>query len=837
MSKRFFWSLILLCLGAYSLSAEAFYRSVIFATGTSLPECSLYAKQMGEKFQKDPKMRRLQKEKGFSVLSRPSGRYYVAAVEPLYDDNTTLVVLDFVKKSFPDAFVYHHKGAYKPVKPAFYTIKSAPHVQSAPAAKPHDKPVRPARHAAQKSEESSVLVYLLGFVALLLLIGFLRHRIKSESMRRHLEEKHENVEDLLVDVGKQIHTPAQEIIQSSEKILQTPLTPDQAKEIEKIRHSDIRVLGVATELIEYMRIKADEITLRKECFYLDNVLDEVAGNVAHAFEGEGVRLIYEIDKEVPSRLKGDPDNLGKIIRKLIESAIRRSGEGDIYLGVHLDGTAKKPIISYTVVDAAPPLSQENLDGIFEPFAATEERHGSGLSLYIAQSLAKKMGGWVEAKNDGAGGNRFTAVLPFEPVDEDRRFYPLPAKAYTGRSVLIVDPHTPSAEAMEKMFGYFKSRVEINPDIDLQEADAWKGYDMVVIAPEALCAETRDALRRERGRAKAKLVLAVDMLMPHPDAQTLRPLFDAQIAKPLDRQRVYDLLVDLFKEEIPPERKTARTQTQPTTEGAVYPDVEEAEGITKESFAIFSGASLLVVEDNKINQKVLLSLLGSSGIRIVVAEDGKEALEKLESEGPFDLVLMDINMPVMDGYEATRRIRKQEKYADLPVVSLTGLGLPEEIAKMYAIGMNSHLLKPLKIGQLYTIFKRFLPHSETEIRPSKTSQEPLPNDAVDFRRGIALANGDRALYTEVLSEFTHLYENLPESRLNPSDPRELYRTAIDLKGVASNLGAFLLTDAADRVVANIRNGKAVPQEDLQNLKTALEETLRAIKMFLKKERGA
>jgi len=828
--------LLILLWGTVSLfSADhAFYRSIVLATCSSLPECSLYAKQVGSNIQKDPNLLRIQKAKGFSVLSRPSGRYYIAAIEPLYDDNTTLMLFEFAKKFFHDAFIYQHKGAYKTARSPFYIYQPAvnrdSHKKSKPAVQAKPAPQTRPHPQISKEEDSRLNLYIpIALAALLILVWLLRRRRSFDKGKPHAQ-----MEELLVGVGKQIHAPAKEIIQSSEKILQTPLSPEQIQEIEKIRHSDIRVLNVATELIEYMRIKADEITIRQERFYLDNVLDEVAGNVAHAFRGEGIRLIYDIEKKVPSRLKGDPDNLGKIIRKLIESAIRRSGKGDVKLIIRVDGTEKKPIISYSVIDAAVPLSKHEIERIFEPFCVDDR--GSGLSLFIAQSIAKRMGGWIEAKNNPDRGNRFTAVLPFSPVDEDRRFYPLPAKGYTGRSVLIVDPHTPSAEAIQHLFEYFKNRVTLAGPDETKASEAWLRYDLILVAPEALNEESVAFLKTHKTSLQGKLVLVVDMLMPHPKAQAYRPLFDAQIAKPLDRQRIYDLIVDLWKDKVPQERKEVRIQTQPTTKEEIPAEVEEAPNITKESFCIFKGASLLIVEDNKINQKVLISLLSTSGIRIVIAEDGKEALQKLESEGPFDLVLMDINMPVMDGYEATRHIRMQEKYADLPVVSLTGLGLPEEIAKMYAIGMNRHLLKPLKVGQLYTIFKEFLPYSQTEASAQSQPDQPESNDLVDFQKGIALANHERTLYAEVLSEFAKLYETLPERSLNPADTKTLYKTAIDLKGVAANLGAFRLADSADKIVTDIRDGKKVTEETITQLQTVLKKTLQTIHAFLQKEQG-
>jgi len=363
-----------------------------------------------------------------------------------------------------------------------------------------------------------------------------------------------------------------------------------------------------------------------------------------------------------------------------------------------------------------------------------------------------------------------------------------------------------------MLEYFKHDVSVRSLTAIgNKSDILFESEVVIVAQEAFTPDMQSLIRRVKSETEAKVVLAGSMIQETHDVSKLKSLLDARIMKPLNLQRVYDLIVDLFEESIK-EVDTVGITPRHTTPTAVtqqsYEDVPETPNVTKSSFADFRGASVLIVEDNLINQKVLLSLFNGSGIKVTVAGDGIEALEAIEKpDSHFDLVLMDINMPVMDGYEATRHIRGESKYDKMPIVSLTGLGLPEEIAKMYALGMNAHLIKPVQVGRLYTVLKRFVKPVPQQAAPAKAQSATsivkttdfVNNEALAARDGLARASGDAALYGEILEEFIKLYAAADDTLgmfMRTGDHEGARKLCHDIKGVSASIGAMHLSQVCD-----------------------------------------
>ncbi|MEJ2500868.1 MAG: response regulator, partial [Campylobacterales bacterium] len=263
-------------------------------------------------------------------------------------------------------------------------------------------------------------------------------------------------------------------------------------------------------------------------------------------------------------------------------------------------------------------------------------------------------------------------------------------------------------------------------------------------------------------------------------------------------------------------------------------------ITKNSFGAFAGASVLIVEDNLINQKVLLSLFNGSGIKVTVANDGVEALDAVENpKNRFDLVLMDINMPVMDGYEATRHIRSDAKYDDLPIVSLTGLGLPEEISKMYALGMNAHLTKPVQVGRLYTVFSRFIKTVSPQVQAAKSTVKETPfvnTEVLAAKDGLMRASGDAELYSEILEEFAKLYSSADQSLemfIKTGNFDGAKQLAHDIKGVSANIGANHMAQVCEALNVglsrNIENSRIIALKS--EFDKHLHDVLKEVRKYL------
>ncbi|MBD3800716.1 MAG: response regulator [Campylobacterales bacterium] len=427
---------------------------------------------------------------------------------------------------------------------------------------------------------------------------------------------------------------------------------------------------------------------------------------------------------------GDSLRLGQVLTNLMSNAMKFTVDGEVRLHIRrLEDKGGKVMLEFVISDTGVGTDPNRFNDIFEPFSSANDLKETDLGLYISRALIDMMGGTIEIKSVMSKGSDFILTIPFDVPDiNEKRHYRLPAKAFTGHSFVIVEVQPTTTDALKKMLEYFKNDVSVRSLGAIRnKSDILFESEVVIIAEDAFTPDVQALIKRVKSETNNKVVLAGSMINEPHDVSSLKTLIDARIMKPLNLQRIYDLIVDLFEDsikEVDTEGVTPRhTSPKAFTEPQHYEDVPETPNISIQSFGIFVGASVLIAEENLINQKVLLSLFNGSSIKVTIASDGGEALEAVQDPtNRFDLVLMDINMPVMDGYEATRHIRADAQYDEMPIVSLTGLGLPEEIAKMYAIGMNAHLIKPVKVGRLYTVFSRFI---KTVTPTVKKAQSPPP----------------------------------------------------------------------------------------------------------------
>lgn len=834
---------LLSLLSAVILFAAKPYMNIVAASGVSKAETDVYAHKLKRVLANDEVFKKAQRAEGFKVVSRASGKYYIATIEPLYDSGMALSLLDKVQHIFPDAYVFAHRGDEVPEPVPASEPKAEVKTVHVPAESKTKTVYVEKRGAETLSGMVLAGLLLLALIVFVLVIYSLRQKRRIESVSEALKHEHEELEsiierqeDIMVNVGEKIREPAKEISSSSEKIMQTKLDPVQSEELAKIKNSDQLLLEITNDLIDFLNIKSDKVQLHHELFNINNVLDEMAGMVSKRARGSKVEFIFDIEKEVPAKFIGDSLRLGQVLTNLLSNAMKFTNAGEVRLHIRrLEDTGEKVMLQFVISDTGVGIDPARFDDIFEPFASVNDLKETGLGLYISRALIEMMGGAIELKSAVGKGSDFILSIPFDVPDvNEKRHYRLPAKAYTGRKMVLVEVQPTAADALKKMLEYFKNDVSVRSVQALaNKSDILFESEVVIVAENAFTPEIKTLIGRLKSETEARVVLAGSMTdMPH-DISALAPLIDARIMKPLNLQRVYDLIVDLFEDRIK-EVDTVGITPRHTTPTAVksehHGEVPETPNVSKKSFADFAGASVLVVEDNLINQKVLLSLFSGSGIDVTVANDGVEALDAVENpDNRFDLVLMDINMPVMDGYEATKHIRSVPEFNDLPIVSLTGLGLPEEIAKMYALGMNAHLTKPVQVGRLYTVFTRFVKPSETVAEAAEeTTPSRFENSAVlAAKEGLERASNDAELYGEILEEFVKIYANADQTlglMMRTDDLEGAKQLCLDIKGVGSNIGAIELASVCEQLYAALSKGE---HKELLKLAEAFNVQLQAL----------
>ena len=472
--------------------------------------------------------------------------------------------------------------------------------------------------------------------------------------------------------------------------------------------------------IIYQILQENKLAINNTLFNLNYLLDEVAGIIASGNNANGNELIFDIEKNVPIKLIGDPMRLTQILINLLDNAIKSSHDSIVMLKISVPSQSKDlGSLHFEIVDSSEKMNLEQIEELFsEP--SGEIVDNSKMAFYISNRLVTLMGGKISITDLSENGNTTEFNIKFSiPKKYQAYQYQIPSAEFEKERVAIIENFPETAKILKKQLNYFSPHIETIPyDTLLLNPSQLEDYDMVVIDKNIYNSEIETAVKKIKKTKTIKVVLSENILIPQQKNSRTAHTADSYLAKPFTLERVIEILIGFYGEgsvpiaegdEIGPDAQTHPKKTDKIND--TFKSNEEIPAhanVTKDDFKTFIGSKVLITEDNVINQKVIMGLLGSSGINLKLAEDGQEALDILEEDAPFDLILMDINMPVMDGYEATRRIREDRRYDSMPIVAFTGLNLKEEIEKMRRVGMNAHMAKPLNIGRIYSVFEHYLP---------------------------------------------------------------------------------------------------------------------------------
>ncbi|OQX50145.1 MAG: hypothetical protein B5M46_01505, partial [Epsilonproteobacteria bacterium 4484_20] len=566
-----------------------------------------------------------------------------------------------------------------------------------------------------------------------------------------------------------------------------------------------RLLTVTNDLIEFLRLKSDKIEIVNETFNLNNVLNEISGYICNKYKGRQVDLIFDINNNVPRLLVGDSLHLGQVINSILEHMMERLESGELKLEITMYSTYEESIeLEFQFHDTGEGITEEALESLFNPYYDEQSSTYRGLGLFVSGELVKMMKGELSAHSQLGKGTSFTLTVPLEIHDrQNKRMYRLPEKVLTGKKVFIVDDNYNAALAIKKTFAYFRHEVRVlSKEAFLKNMPNLMPYDIVVLHESLFNQRLMDYLSKLKLGKELKII-ALNSLLRVDEEQFSDDLIDVYLYTPLNQERIFEMIVGMYDisvesiEDGNPEKENALK---------IYKShIQETKDISQSSFAAFRDKHILIVEDNVINQKVLSSLLVPGGVKISLANNGQEAVDMIkEKKMKFDLVLMDINMPILDGYAATEMIRLDPKYDTLPIVAFTALVLDSEIEKMYSCGINAFLSKPLNIGKLYTALSMFLLEgkkaAEAEVVTAE-KEEQVVLKGLDVKHGIAHANNSKVLYMEVLSEFMAAYgksDILFKKLVNEHRYEQIKMLCIDMRGLTGTIGAHDMLELVNKI---------------------------------------
>ncbi len=643
-----------------------------------------------------------------------------------------------------------------------------------------------------------ILLFTLGAISILILFISSREMAKMKKMHEDVLNKQLEMEQkqilILTNMSENIHNVAKEALAKSTQAIEK-INASSKSDMDELINAEDTLLDVTNDLIEFLRLKSKKVEIINEEFNLNNVLNELSGIICSRFNGSKVELIFDIDNSIPRRLIGDSLQLGQILNNILENTMETLTDEELKLKISMLNTFEDKVeLQFQMIDSGMGMTEEALDSLFTPYYDEESGIYVGLGLFVAKELIGMMDGELSAQSSSGKGSTFTITLPFTMVDPaNKRRYRLPTKELTDKKVFIVDSSYSSALAIKKMFAYFKHDVTvISIEKFMQSKPKLTSYDIVILDENLLSFRTLTYLKQIKKEKELK-VISLNSLLRIAENKTTDDIVDKVMMKPLNQERVFEMISSMY------EVKTTAMYTDnidDSKKAKIHTStILEAKNIKQESFSVFNGKRILIVEDNIINQKVLVNIFHLSGIELTIANNGQEAVNLVTRAQAkvFDLILMDINMPVMDGFDATQAIRDEQKFDILPIVAFTALVLDSEIQKMFSSGMNAFLAKPLNIGQLYAALAMFLLDTSNKYNVDHASpivdSHLLPG--LNIEVGIKYSNNSEALYVEILKEFIEAYGESDEvfsTLVNEHRYEQLKMLCLDMRGLSATIGA-------------------------------------------------
>ncbi|WP_375748451.1 response regulator [Vibrio sp. HN007] len=640
----------------------------------------------------------------------------------------------------------------------------------------------------------------------------------------------------LANMSHEVRTPMNAIIGMAYLALKTDLSTKQKHYIDTIHNSGKSLLNIINDILDFSKIEAGKIELESTRLRIEDVVGNALPLIKPSLQKKEIELLYSVRDsfliEEDGSLIGDPIRLGQVINNLLSNAVKFTEKGCIILGVDVIGRDRDKItLQFSVEDSGIGMNEEQVGRLFQEFtqadsSTTRKYGGTGLGLSISKTLIELMNGDIKVESTPGFGSTFTFTAEFTVADNPLG-KPL-EKETEAKKVLIIDDKKEARDVLHGMIFALGQSNAVNHEVDVTNS-AFEAVEMV---------------RRANNIEQPYDLIFLDWLMPGMDGGD----FLYALKEIEDRDNAEIVITSAYDYEVIHEhvknmgvRHFLPKPILPATLKNLLFSIYEADSLSitldtePEKPHYLRGMSVLLVEDNRTNQELAIDLLRMKGINVDIASNGQEAVNKImgNEHDHYQAVLMDLQMPVMDGFEATRQIRANPYFDNLPIIAMTAHAMVEAIEKGVQMGMNGHVVKPILPETLYATLEQYyrpttppLPH---ELRADKNSPTVAIRNikGLDIAQGLRNAAGDPVLYQKVLSNFVLDFSAYAETTINHIKAKSWEEAAIfthSLAGLSRTIGANQITEPARKLEQFILHQK---ENDATRLVTEVAKDLHPI----------